>query len=482
MKKISALILVLALGLSLVLSLGSCSAPAPDSDLTLGNPGENGTPADGETKDTIANLSGAIADLVAAEALEPDTEPGTTGLKYRENAVIEGENRIVKSYTVADYDGTDTTVYIPYTYNDKPVIAIGYAAFEDAEITSITLPKTLVKIGQYAFRDCDKLTTLNIPALVTEISSDALLGTASLAAITVDDANQTFLDVENAIVLNDTNTLYLASNSTKTISSTISAIGVNAFRGRKLTEITIPNTVTTIGDGAFMECTSLTTVTFGTNLAKVPNYAFQNCTALNIETFPENITEIGDGAFTGCTAITSLTIPATVQKIGTAAFDGCSNITTLTLNEGLETIDAIAFRNCIRITEVVIPASLKTIGACAFFECSSLAKVVFSDNMKIDSVGDSAFYNCKALKQIYLPAAFANATLGTAVFLGCYTVDALGVKTHITVLIASNQPGKKWATDKDYGDTWDRCSANNNSKVFYDKVNAIYGQTRPNGY
>ena len=215
-------------------------------------------------------------------------------------------------------------------------------------------------------------------------------------------------------------------------------IGDCAFMDcHELTSITIPNSVTLIGEWAFMSC-GLTSVHI-TDLAdwcnvafcdkysnplylgsklflkdeevkdlmipngvtKIRDYAFIGFSSINTVTIPDKVTSIGECAFSNCTELTSITIPNSVTTISYSAFSGCSALTTITFPNGVTSIEQSLFYGCTSLTSFTIPNSVSSIGNSAFFDCSSLTTINIPNS--VTSIDLGAFQNCKALTSITIP-------------------------------------------------------------------------------
>ena len=124
-----------------------------------------------------------------------------------------------------------------------------------------------------------------------------------------------------------------------------------------LQEIIIPNSVTTIGDRAFYQCSNLTSVTIGNSVTTIGESAFSGCSKLTSVTIPDSVTTIGDWAFWNCSNLTSVTIPDSVTTIGEGVFSGCSNLTSVTIPDSVTTIGDSAFYGCSNLTDVYYTGS-----------------------------------------------------------------------------------------------------------------------------
>lgn len=167
-----------------------------------------------------------------------------------------------------------------------------------------------------------------------------------------------------------------------------------------LQQITIPDSVTTIGDAAFSGCCNLTKIAI-----------------------PAGITHIADDLFYGCTALTEVTLPAGVTDIGASAFSGCSALAAVSLPEGVTTIGKDAFYLCTALTQVTVPATVTGIGASAFYGCDALAQL--SELAGVTDIGDSAFWGCTALESVAVSG--SSVTIGDSAFYGCTALESVAV-------------------------------------------------------
>ena len=116
--------------------------------------------------------------------------------------------------------------------------------------------------------------------------------------------------------------------------------------------MTIPNSVTSIGDCAFCNCSSLTSITIPNSVTSIGDWAFSDCSSLTSITIPNSVTSIGDGAFYGCSSLTSITIPNSVISIGERAFFSCSSLTSVTIGNSVTSIGEGAFNGCDKLVDV----------------------------------------------------------------------------------------------------------------------------------
>ncbi len=161
-----------------------------------------------------------------------------------------------------------------------------------------------------------------------------------------------------------------------TIPESVTSIGHWAFQGcRSLSSVIIPNGVTVINQGVFMNCSALTSVIIHDNVTSIDIVAFSNCGSLTSITIPNDVTSIGNGAFGYCRSLTSITIPEGITTIGFGTFQHCTSLTSVTMPNSLTSIESEAFANCNALPSVVIPKNVSNIEDCAFQDCRSLTDV-----------------------------------------------------------------------------------------------------------
>ena len=390
--------------------------------------------------------------------------------------------------SITGYKGSETNLEIPSVINGDSVKVIDREAFEGCQsIKTVTIPDSIISIGMYAFcnctsltsvtignsvrsiadsafRDCTSLKNINIPDSVESIDNLAFSGCTNLTSITIPNSvtsigNGVFFDCENLVsieVANDNmnytsiSGILFSKNKTeliqypaaKTDSTYIIPDGVTridyAFGSCKnLTSVTIPDSVTSIGDHAFNGCTSLTNITIPNSVTSIGNYSFSGCTNLINITIPDSVTSIGDNAFYKCESLTDIIIPNSVISIGYSAFSDCSGLANIAISDSVTSIGVSAFSGCISLKSIEvsdnnenytsvdgvlfnkdaselitypagkpndtyeIPISVKSICYSAFLLCTSLTDVIIANG--VTSIGHEAFSYCTSLTSVTIP-------------------------------------------------------------------------------
>ena len=175
-----------------------------------------------------------------------------------------------------------------------------------------------------------------------------------------------------------------------------------------LTQITIPSSVTSIGNSAFEGCSSITQITIPSSVTSISSSVFKGCSSLTQITIPSSVTSIGNSAFEGCSSITQITIPSSVTSISSSVFKGCSSLTQITIPSSVTKIGNSAFEGCSSITQITIPSSVTSIGSYAFYSCSSLTQITFQIPSSLISIGNDAFTGCSSLTQIPIPSSVTS--------------------------------------------------------------------------
>jgi len=275
--------------------------------------------------------------------------------------------------TITGYTGAGGAVTIPSTINGLPVTSIGDYAFLGTALTTLSVPDNVTSIGIEAFESCRSLASVTIGNGVTNIGNWAFEDCQSLTTIAVDTRNSFYSSFWGVLFDKNQTTLigYPGGRAgSYTIPNSVTSIGVGAFQGcGSLTSVTIPSSITNISDFVFGANASLTAITV---VATNPVYS-----SVAGVLFDKNQTTIVayPGGING-----SYTIPNSVTIIGVGAFENCYDLTNVTIPTSITSIRDWAFGYCTNLTSVIIPASVTSIGSSAFFGCPSLTSVYFQGN------------------------------------------------------------------------------------------------------
>jgi len=223
-----------------------------------------------------------------------------------------------------------------------------------------------------------------------------------------------------------------------TISEGVSSIGRCAFMEcENLTSISLPESLTSIGHGAFAYCESLTSIIIPDSVVKIGTFIFEGCSSLTKIVAPDRltsvtirkgVTDIDERMFKGNDILTNITIPEGVMSIGEEAFAECESLTSITLPEGLTSIGDKAFQDCRSLTSITIPEGVTSIGYKAFAECESLTSITIPKG--VTSIGEYAFYGCKSLTSITLPESLTS--IGDKAFGRCESLTSITIPEGVT--------------------------------------------------
>ncbi len=449
------------------------------------------------------------------------------------------DNKILKSVimpdtiiTIGESEFSGCSSIDSITIPDN-VTLIGNYAFNGCsslEIVTINDNSKLTTIGSYAFSSCSSLTLIYIPDSVTTIKGYAFNNCSNLIIYceaaskpsgwnsnwnssnkkvvwssymgingTLDDFKYTAHCDENGnsyiqinqYIGNDTNIVIPDMIVINEENIPVKVIGNNLFQNNKsILSITIPDSITIIGDYAFSGCSSLKTVTIGKNsqLAIIGSYSFYSCTSLTSITIPNSVATIGGNAFSGCSSLTSIIIPNSVTTIESSAFYGCTNLTIyceaaskpsgwnsywnssnvptiwecngggiyedyrytiysdkngelfIEIDEYLGSNSCIVIPNYILVNEVKIP--VERIGNAAFSGCSSLTSITIPSS--VTSIGSRAFEDCSSLLSVFIPKSVV--LIERQIFWNCSNLSKVYCE------VASEPSG--WNSDWNEFDLW----------------------------
>ena len=295
-----------------------------------------------------------------------------------------------------------------------------------------------------AFHNCKGLTSITVPPSLAYVDFEAFYNCTSLTAVHITDlAAWCGIEFQNQGNSSSSNPLYYAHHL--------------YLDGKEVTDLVIPESVTSIGNYAFDYCTDLTSVTIPNGVTNIGTCAFRGCSNLTNVAIPPSVTTIGSNAFIWCKQIdtvhisdlatwcnisfdwsanplyygahlylddkevTDLTIPNGVTSIGNGAFFGCSYLSNVTIPEGVTTIGEQTFRDCSGLTSISLPTSLSSISKRAFQDCDSLTSVNIPEG--VTSIGEGTFWDCSSLTTVTIPASVKS--IGSRAFFNCWDLESV---------------------------------------------------------
>lgn len=325
------------------------------------------------------------------------------------------------------------------SYSDKIVIpekiggcfvtSIGENGCSSSKAISIQLPDTITHIGSYAFKNCDLLTSINIPKDVVNMGENPFIGCPNLHTIELQPSNTNFEFINGCLIEKSSGKLisyFQNDRSSVVVPFGAKSIETGSFSGvTGLTNIILPVSVDRINDSAFMNCVDLEQISFTSTLIHIGVNPFENCVSLKNIYIPEDNPALymhsgalisKDNKSVICYipgAGYELVIPDNIETIEERAFAGLS-IKDCQL-EGIRIIKDYAFQNA-KITTLSLPSTLEYIGNYTFADCE--CDMFAFKGERIKEIGDYAFKNCKFLHDtIIIPASTVH--IGINPFLGC---------------------------------------------------------------
>ena len=374
----------------------------------------------------IVSIVIALVMLLSVISVAPISVSAATSGDYEYEILDDGTAEIT------EYSGSATELEIPDTLGGYTVTSIGEYAFSWSEnLTSVTIPDSIINISLGAFGYCVSLTSITIPDSVTVIGEWAFECCENLANVT--------------------------------IGNNVTSIGEGAFSScTSLTSVIIPDSVINLGVGVFSSCTSLESIKIPESVTKIEGaIGAENLKNIEVDekntayssldgnlynkkqteliqyaagkadtsfAIPDTVTSIGYCAFEHCNSLISITIPDSVTSIGYNAFSGCENLTSITIPYGVTSIEPGTFNTCSSLTEIKIPDSVTSIGAWAFSGCLNVKKATIGNS--VTSIGASAFYGCSNLTSIVIPDSIIN--IDERAFADCSKLTSVAIGKGIT--------------------------------------------------
>lgn len=280
------------------------------------------------------------------------------------------------------------------------VTSIGSEAFEKCyNLSSLTISDTVTYIGRRAFFNCESLNSITIPDGVIRIGEHAFEGTGYYN--TAENWENNALYIGKALIAGGRNGEYRMSDyiyegeveGIYAVKPGTKVIADWAFyQCKKLTGITLPESLKAIGSDVFRDCSSLTEVVIPEGVASINGDCFINCTSLKSVTIPNSVTNIAYGAFKGCSVLEHLKLPDSLTALGDYAFDGCKGLVRVTVPQGVTVISKGLFCDCTNLESVDIGSAVTSIEETAFEGCVRLKEITVPKS--VTNIGKDAFKDC----------------------------------------------------------------------------------------
>lgn len=335
------------------------------------------------------------------------------------------------------------------------VTSIGSAVFYECNnLTTISIPSSVVAIGQNAFYNCNNLTNISIPSSVVNIEINAFDGCFSNYSInnkvlfkgrTLDSVEamtnypwripegiiyaDILIDGKVLYKKNDHYSQWIKIDATTDYNGTFNRFDDPDYQ--HICEIIIPNndisgkSIVSFGDNIFSEYSQLTSITIPNSVSSIGNSAFYKCSLKELY-LPNGIFSIGDYAFQHNSNLESITIPNSVVNVGQYAFAECSQLSAINISNKLSSIEDGLFYSCLSVASISIPNSVETIGDYAFYNCENLRRLAIGNH--VTSIGQHAFTN-GIFSSLAFPASIAY--IDVSAFNNCCSVINVSIPQYI---------------------------------------------------
>ena len=344
--------------------------------------------------------------MLAGQAWAWDFE--CDGLRYSINTPSDGENHIVSVAKGLTSPTGDFVIPSEVTYPETDgvtysVTSIGDRAFSECRgLTTITIPESITSIGNAAFVNCHDLTLVIIPNSVTCIGSQAFQNCNNLTSVTIPESvisigEYAFMGCDNLTKAEFVNIASLCKMQFDGVYANPVLCTHHLFvDGKEITDVVIPDSITSIGNYSFCGCNDLASVSIPESVTSIGDYAFSDCRGLTSVNIPETIKSIGNYAFSGCSSLISITIPRAITCIRDGTFSGCCDLTSATIPESVTSIGEYAFRDCSSLALITIPESVIELSGYAFSGCSSLQYNEYDNALYLGNDGNPYLLLIKA--------------------------------------------------------------------------------------
>ena len=379
-----------------------------------------------------------------------------SGLDYMGDYILKGntgvkELTIPKTITTMDSIGYGSLSLssIEKVVFEEGITAIpAYATKGASKLTEVVIPDSVTTIGLQAFSNT-ALTNLKLPPYLISMGDDILRGNNGVKELTIPNSVTTMESITHGS-LNESSVeklifeegrvkipAYAAKGASKIteviIPESVTTIGNSAFSRTGFIDFTIPSHIVSVGNNLFSGCAALKSVTWSEKLTSIPDGTFSGATALDTIVLPNNLLSIDKDAFENCDSLVTIDIPASVTTISAGAFSECDMLESIELPIALQKINSSTFYNCDSLTSIVIPYGITSIGSSAFYDCDALETVDMANS--VTSLGSSAFKHCDVLKNVKLSRNLA--TIPSEAFRECAGLEEIVIPYFATKIEAN---------------------------------------------
>ena len=401
------------------------------------------------TTDSSGNKDSSTGGSSAISSEQYTDTKGTDGLLYELTDDKQG-------YIVTDCLTIEADIKIPELYNGLPVREIGDSAFRyfamdslslprslrkigneafmgltyDSQITEIVIPEGVEEIGDRAFYYCPTVKEITLPTTLKKIGTNPFGLNQSLSKFHLDDSQ--YFKVQGNVLFNGDMTELICyprglKNTTYDVPDSVISIAESAFYGNSyLTGITTGKSLATIGRRGLAAMFSLSNL----NVSKSPlttlgELAFSENSSLSSMILPSTVTSMGEGLFYKCSSLLTVSFQNTFEELPASFFSECSKLMSVKLPSNLTSIGEQAFRSCNSLTSLQIPSTVTSIGKEAFSGAVSLKSVQLPAGIRI--IPDALFANCRALQAIAFPDSIT--AIGDRAFVGCELIESIDLSS-----------------------------------------------------
>ncbi len=366
--------------------------------------------------------------------------------------------------TITKYTGTGGDVVIPSTLVGLPVTSIEKGAFSrNTNLTSLVIPASVTNVAVAALTSCPKLGSITvevsslsytsvdgvlfskdvsilvqcpggkagayaIPSGVTTMGSGAFWGCDTLVSIAI-PSSLVSIPI-SSMQAGSSFTTITVDESNPSFSSIDGVLydktGVTLLQcplGRS-GKLEIPSQVRTIADSSFSGCTNLTGVTIPEAVTVIERSAFSACKGLTNLVIPNGVTSIGDSCFIACWGLVSITLPNTITNMGGSAFSSCQGLREINIPSSISAIPDRFLHGGISLLSLTIPSNITSIGERAFYDCRSMTNLTILEG--VANIGSNAFWACDGLRSVTIPTSVVS--VGDRAFLGCMRLESVFFK------------------------------------------------------